>query len=61
MAPQWTPGAHAFFVLHSGTKLGGILIEAVSEAWIAAVPNGVVEGAPATIKVGAQDETVQAQ
>ncbi len=61
MAPQWTPGAHAFFALRSGTKLEGILIEEVSEAWIVAVPNAVVEGPPTTIKVGAQDETVQVQ
>ncbi len=43
------------------TKLESILIEKVSEAWIVAVPNGVVEGAPTTIKVGAQGETVQVQ
>ena len=48
-----------FSALRSGTKLEGILIEEVSEAWIVAVPNGVVEGAPTTIKVGAQDEAVQ--
>ena len=57
----WTPGAHAFFALRSGTKLEGMLIEEVSGAWIVAVPNGEVEGAPTTIKVGAQDETLQVQ
>ena len=61
MAPQWTPGAHAFFALRSGTKLEGILIEEVSGAWIVAVPNGVVEGALTTIKVVTQDEAVQVQ
>ena len=49
------------FAQRSGTKLEGILIEEVSEAWIAAVPNGVVEGAPTTIKVVTQDEAVQVQ
>ncbi len=37
------------------------MIEEVSGAWIVAVPNGVVEGAPTTIKVGAQDEAVRVQ
>ena len=49
------------FAQRSGNKLEGILIEEASEAWIAAVPNGVVEGAPTTIKVVTQDEAVQVQ
>ena len=49
------------FALRSGTKLEGILVEEVSEVWIVAVPNGVVEGAPTTIKVVTQDEAVQVQ
>ena len=50
-----------FSALRSGTKLEGILIEEESEGWIVAVLNGVVKGAPTTIKVGAQDEAAQVQ
>ncbi len=49
------------FAQRSGTKLESILIEEESEGWIVAVPNGVVKGAPTTIKVGTQDEAVRVQ
>ena len=60
MSASWTPGAHAFFTLRSGSKLEGILIEEVSDSWIVAVPNGAVEGPPTSIKLG-EDSTVQVQ
>ncbi len=37
------------------------MIEEVSEAWIAAVPKGVVESTPTAIKVSTQNEAVQVQ
>ena len=62
MSASWTPGAHAYFTLRSGSKLEGILIEEVSDSWIVAVPNGVVEGPPTSIKVRlGEDSTVQVQ
>ncbi len=58
MSTSWAPGAHAFFTLRSGSKLEGVLIEEGSDSWIVAVPNGVVEGPPTSIRLG-EDSTVQ--